>query len=92
VVRAAKKELGKHYDAKYQWDDETLYCSELVVKAFARGADLSIGKQDQVKNLALSAAELAFAAKKGVAPTQTLVTPGSLAEDEAFDVISDGSK
>jgi hypothetical protein len=92
VVRAAKKELGKHYDAKYQWDDEKLYCSELVVKAFARGADLSVGKQEQVKDLALSASELAFAEKQGVARTQTLVTPGSLAEDEAFELISDGSK
>jgi uncharacterized protein YycO len=92
VVRAAKKELGKPYDAKYQWDDEKLYCSELVVKAFARGADLSIGKQEQVKDLALTPAELAFAAKKGVPGTQSLVTPGSLAEDDAFELISDGSK
>ena len=92
VVRAAKKELGKPYDDRYQWDDEKLYCSELVVKAFARGAELSIGKQEQVKDLALTPAELAFAAKQGVLGTQSLVTPGSLAEDDAFEVIADGSK
>ncbi len=53
-MTAAKKELGKPYDARYRWDDERLYCSELVVKAFARGAELSVGKQEVVKTLALT--------------------------------------
>ncbi len=92
VVAAAKKELGKPYDARYRWDDERLYCSELVVKAFARGAELSVGKQEQVKSLALSPEDLALAAKLGVSPEQSLVTPGSLAEDDAFETIVDGSK
>lgn len=89
VVAAAKKELGKPYDARYRWDDERLYCSELVVKAFARGADRSVGKQEVVKTLALDADELALAAKLGVSPTQSLVTPGSLVDGEAFDVIAE---
>lgn len=88
VVAAAKKELGKPYDARYRWDDERLYCSELVVKAFARGASLSVGRQEPVKSLALSPEELAFAAQHGVSPEQSLVTPGSLAEDEAFEVLA----
>lgn len=88
VVKAARKELGKPYDARYRWDDERLYCSELVVKAFARGASLSVGRQQTVKSLALNEAELGFAAKLGVPATQTLVTPGSLAEDEAFETVA----
>jgi cell wall-associated NlpC family hydrolase len=92
VVAVAKKELGKPYDARYRWDDERLYCSELVVKAFARGADLSVGKQEVVKTLALDADELARAAKLGVAPTQSLVTPGSLAEDDAFELVAEKVK
>lgn len=89
VVAAAKKELGKPYDAKYRWDDERLYCSELVVKAFARGAELSVGKQEQVKSLALSADELKWAASQGVPAEQSLVTPGSLADDDAFEVVAE---
>ena len=89
VVAAAKRELGKPYDARYRWDDERLYCSELVVKAFARGADLSIGRQEQVKSLELTAADLKLAAKLGVSAEQSLVTPGSLATDEAFEVIAE---
>ncbi|MDP1826387.1 MAG: YiiX/YebB-like N1pC/P60 family cysteine hydrolase [Archangium sp.] len=91
VVTAAKKELGKPYDARYRWDDERLYCSELVVKAFARGASLSVGQQEVVKTLELSDEELALAAKLGVSPSQTLVTPGSLVGDEAFEVIAEKS-
>ena len=74
VVAAAKKELGKPYDGRYRWDDERLYCSELVVKAFARGASLSVGKQEVVKTLALSDEELALAAKLGVSPAQTVLS------------------
>lgn len=91
VVAAAKKELGKPYDARYRWDDERLYCSELVVKAFARGADLSVGTQEVVKTLALSDEELALAAKLGISPSQTLVTPGSLVGDEAFELVAEKS-
>ena len=89
VVAAAKKELGKPYDARYRWDDERLYCSELVVKSFARGASVSVGRQDVVKTLELSDEELALAAKLGVSPSQTLVTPGSLVDDEAFEVLAE---
>jgi hypothetical protein len=89
VVAEAKKELGKPYDARYRWDDERIYCSELVVKAFARGADRTVGRQEQVKTLKLTPAELKLAAKLGVSPEQSLVTPGSLAEDESFEVVAD---
>jgi hypothetical protein len=89
VVAAAKKELGKPYDSLYRWDDERLYCSELVVKAFARGTSLSVGQQEVVKTLELSDEELALAAKLGVSPNQTLVTPGSLVGDEAFELVAE---
>lgn len=87
VVGEAKKLLGKPYDAKYRWDDERIYCSELVVKAFEKGAARSVGKQQQVKDLALSAEELQFASQAGVSAEQTLVTPGSLVDDAQFTVL-----
>ena len=89
MVASAKKELGKPYDARYRWDDERIYCSELVVKAFARGASLSVGKQEVVSTLELSDEELALAAKLEVSPSQSLVTPGSLVGDEAFEVVAE---
>lgn len=89
VVAAAKALLGRPYDAQYRWDDERIYCSELVVKAYAKGASRSVGRQAQVKDLALTADELERARRAGVTPEQTLVTPGSLAADEGFTVIAE---
>lgn len=87
VVAAAKRELGKPYDARYRWDDERLYCSELVAKAFLRGAGLEVGRRERVDALALSAAELALARRAGIEPEQELVTPGSLAEDPGLEQV-----
>lgn len=87
VVAAAKAQLGKPYDARYRWDDERLYCSELVTKAFERGAGVSVGAQQQVKDLHLSKADLALGPKLGIELEQTLVTPASLATDPRFATV-----
>lgn len=87
VVAEARAELGKPYDARYRWDDESIYCSELVAKAFERGAQLTVGTQQQVKSLQLSAADLALGPKLGIDPEQTLLTPASLAVDAHFELV-----
>lgn len=88
VVAAAKAELGKPYDAHYRWDDGRLYCSELVAKAFERGAATTVGRQERLKDLDLSDAELALGPSLGLDPEQTLVTPASLAEDPHFELVA----
>jgi uncharacterized protein YycO len=34
MVSWGKQQLGKHYDKKFQWGDNTMYCSELVWKMY----------------------------------------------------------
>ena len=87
VVATAKTWLGKPYDARYQWDDDKLYCSELVTKAFEQGAGVTVGTQQQVKSLELSAADLALGPKLGIDPEQTLVTPQSVAVDSHLSLV-----
>lgn len=89
VVAEAKRQLGKPYDARYRWDDDALYCSELVVKAFERGAGITVGKQEVVKSLHLSAAELALGPTLGIDPEQTLVTPGGLVGDPQLETVAE---
>jgi len=84
VVAEAKKQLGKKYDARFRWDDERIYCSELVAKAFKRGADRDVGKQEVLKELHVNELELAMALKLGLSPDQTLLTPQSLVDDTQF--------
>ena len=37
-----RKQIGKDYDPLFQWDDETLYCSELVWKVYEKSTGLKL--------------------------------------------------
>lgn len=45
--------MGKEYDTYFGWDDEKIYCSELVWKIYRRGAGISIGQLQQLKDFDL---------------------------------------
>ncbi|MFP4499216.1 MAG: YiiX/YebB-like N1pC/P60 family cysteine hydrolase [Vulcanimicrobiota bacterium] len=51
VVNEAKKYLNLPYDYNYKLDDEHLYCSELVFKAYIRGIDIRPGNLVYLKDL-----------------------------------------
>ncbi len=38
----AKKQIGKHYDLKFQWGNDSLYCSELVWKVYQEAAGITL--------------------------------------------------
>lgn len=84
VVAEAKRFLGRPYDARYQWDDERVYCSELVAKAFARGAHRPAGRFERLQDLDVGVEGRALMGQLGVDPAQEVLTPESLAADEGF--------
>jgi len=43
VIAEAEKHLGKHYDVQFEPSDSKMYCSELIFKAYERGASLVLG-------------------------------------------------
>lgn len=88
VVAAAKAELGKGYDARYRWDDERLYCSELVTKAFDRGAGVAVGQRQRIRELGLSTEELALAGRLGIDADEAVVTPASLLAGPGVELIA----
>ena len=45
---------GKHYDLKFQWSDDQMYCSELVWKIFKRALNVEIGHLETVGDFDLS--------------------------------------
>ena len=49
-----KKYLGKPYDLYFEWNDDKIYCSELVWKIFKNGIGIEIGKLKKLKNIDLS--------------------------------------
>jgi len=92
VVQSARAFLGKRYDAQFQWSDDRIYCSELVSKAYARGAGKSAGRLQRIRDLniapILAAAKSARDGDKLPLDRQVL-TPASLAEDPAFSALHD---
>lgn len=46
---------GKHYDTLFQWSDSKMYCSELLWKIYAQGADIELCPPGQFSDFNLSA-------------------------------------
>ena len=89
VLQEARRHLGKPYDARFGWDDEALYCSELVHKAYARGAGLQLGRLERLGSLDLSVLGPALRERYGarIPLSLELLTPASLAADPALRVV-----
>jgi len=96
VVAEARRELGKPYDALFGWGDEALYCSELVHKAFLRGAGVALGEKERLGDLLAKARgrrpDLARAAAKrwrgAPPPDLELVTPAAIARDQRLERVA----
>lgn len=86
AVAEARRLLGRPYDARFGWGDERIYCSELVVKAYERGAGVSYGKRERLGDLRLTGIEGAIEQRWGKVPRDLiLVTPASVAEDRRME-------
>ncbi len=89
ALKAAREYLGRPYDWRFGWDDDALYCSELVRKAYARGAGVEYGRMEKLGTLRVE--KLGPALKErygGKVPLELeLVTPASLAEDARLRVV-----
>ncbi|MFO0582647.1 MAG: YiiX/YebB-like N1pC/P60 family cysteine hydrolase [Anaeromyxobacter sp.] len=91
AVAEARRFLGKPYDARFGWGDDRLYCSELVVKAYERGAGLVLGRRQKLGELAIAPVKGAIRERWGKVPDDLeLVTPASIADDPRLEVVYRG--
>ncbi len=79
--------LGRPYDLRFRWDDQSLYCSELVYKLFERGAGIRIGVLERAHDMNLDDERVQRALRKRFAgskfdPDETVVTPDSIFNDD----------
>lgn len=92
VVAEAKRFLGRPYDPWFRWDEGRIYCSELVTKAFERGAGVALGRRQRVGELAIEGLEAELRRRYGGIPGDlVLVSPASIAEDGDLALVSDGA-
>jgi hypothetical protein len=85
--------LGRPYDQKFRWDDEALYCSELVHKLFERGAAVTLGRIERADAMNLDDERVKRALKKRFTrgafdPAEPVVTPDSIFNDDELVEVS----
>lgn len=50
VINVAKSYIGKDYDYKFEENEDKIYCSELVYKAYEKGANIPVGKIQKISD------------------------------------------
>jgi len=81
----ALKQFGKPYDLKFQWDDESLYCSELVWKVFAESASIRLCEPKRFQDYFLKKPEVRrviasrYGSAKNLPKNEPVVAPSDLA-------------
>lgn len=92
VVRELKRSvhgfLGKPYDLQFRWDDDELYCSELVYKAYERAAGVRLGRLQRVAELDLASPTVQRKLRQRYGkklqrfePREQVITPQSMFDD-----------
>ena len=73
--------LGRAYDARFEWDERRIYCSELVWLMFEQGAGLRLSEPQPWSDLALSPRQRLGRLPP---PDALIVTPAALLDSEAL--------
>ena len=81
-IQAAQSSAGRPYDIHYDLDDEAIYCSELISKAFERSTGEQLGKLQKLGELKWQAhAPVIREIEGGKLPLErVMITPRSLSE------------
>jgi uncharacterized protein YycO len=73
----------------FGWSDEKIYCSELVWKIYKRGADVEIGKLQQLSDFDLSSdivkAKLKERYGDNIPMNETVISPAAIFESQLLE-------
>ncbi len=87
MIEYVRKQIGKPYDMRYRMDDEKLYCSELVFKAYRSVTGKPLGKLVRLDELDWKPyRRFIESLEQGPVPLdRELITPRDLAEAEQLE-------
>lgn len=79
-ISEAEKYLGKPYDVRYRFDDEKIYCSELIYKSYQKSHNIDLGELKALGDMPWKDYDLTIRKyEKGPPPLQRLmITPVNL--------------
>lgn len=89
TIANTKTYLGRPYDVRYRMDDERLYCSELIYKAYHEASGQQFGKMVRLSDLNWKPfARTIEHFEKGPVPTdREMITPKDLSEAEQLEPV-----
>ena len=89
IIQLTKTYLGRPYDFRYRMDDEHIYCSELISKAFWRSTGETLGKPVRLGDLDWAPYEPLIRELEGGPPPldREIITPIDLALAEQFEMV-----
>jgi len=87
ILAAVRAMKGLPYDGNYQWDDERIYCSELVAKAVQRAIDpgLLVAKPSPPGSFGVHKAIITKMSKGTLSEQTPLVSPRDLIASGLFE-------
>jgi len=89
VIAEAKTFMGRPYDILYELDDEKIYCSELVYKAFNQALNIDVGKKERLRDLNWKPhqAFIRQLVRGNVPMDRVMVTPESLMHNKHLKLV-----
>jgi uncharacterized protein YycO len=91
MKQEGEKFKGKDYDGLFGWNDEKIYCSELVWKIYKRGAGIEVGKLEKLKDFDLSSDIVKNTMKQrygnNIPLNETVVSPMAVFESDLLETI-----
>ncbi len=89
AIAEAEKYLGRPYDIQYELDEEKIYCSELIYKAYVKAASIEIGEKETLGSLKWKPQEqfIRYITGGELPLDRVMVTPQSIASNSRVALV-----
>lgn len=88
ILASARTYLGRPYDKHYDFDDQRIYCSELVFKAVRTATGVSLGKVERLGDLNWEPHAAFIRSIEGYVPkNREMITPRSLSAAKELTLV-----
>lgn len=86
-----KTMIGKKYDLYFEWNDQRIYCTELVWKLYKQAAGIEVGKLQRIKDFDLSHGLVKYMMFKrygtNVPMDEPVITPQGMFQAENLETV-----
>ena len=91
MQKEASKHLGKNYDLYFGWEDDRIYCSELVWKIYKRTLDLEVGEPQLLEDFDLTHPVVQQKLKErygnNIPYDEQVISPGAMFESDLLEEV-----